>query len=149
MHLLLPLASLLGLEAEELLDRLRQNAVAWGAIALLLLIAVAFLLVAANVALGDWLGPVLAPLVIAGVALIIALLIYLVVHARHVRRRRRDAERRHSAERTAMVTTAAITAVPMLLKSPLMRTIGIPIGGALAAAYFLTRRKRGSDADEG
>jgi hypothetical protein len=48
-----------------------------------------------------------------------------------------------------MVTTAAITAVPMLLKSPLMRTIGIPIGGALAAAYFLTRRKRGSDADEG
>jgi hypothetical protein len=48
-----------------------------------------------------------------------------------------------------MITTAAITAAPMLLKSPLLRTIGIPIGGALAAAYFLTRRKRGPDPDKG
>jgi hypothetical protein len=47
-----------------------------------------------------------------------------------------------------MMTTAAITAVPMLIKSPLLRTIGIPIGGALAAAYFLARRKRGTDGDE-
>jgi hypothetical protein len=148
MHLLLPLASLLGLEAEDLLDRIRQNAIAWAAVALLLLIAAAFLLVAANVALGDWLGPVLAPLMIAGVALLLALLIYLVLRLRRSLTRRRDAKRRHAAERTAMMTTAAITAVPMLIKSPLLRTIGIPIGGALAAAYFLARRKRDTDGDE-
>lgn len=139
MHLLLPLASLLGLEAEDLLERLRQNVIAWAAIGLLLVIAVAFLLVAANVALADWLGPVLAPIAIAGVALSIALVIYLVMHLRRVRRRRHDVERRHSAERTAMITTAAMTAVPLLIKSPLLRNFGIPIGGALAAAYFLTR----------
>src|SRR5690606_19569821 len=114
MHLLLPLASLLGLEAEDLVERIRQNAMSWAAIALLLLVALAFLLVAANVALGGWIGPVLAPLAIAGVSLAIALSIYLVVHARRVRRRRRDAERRHAAERSAMITTAAMTAVPML-----------------------------------
>lgn len=150
MHLLLPLASLLGLETEDLMARLRQNVVAWVAITLLLLIAVIFLLVAANVALADWVGPVLAPLAIAGIALATAMLVYLVVHVRRARRRRRDAERRHSAERTAMVTTAAITAVPMLLRSPLLRTVGIPLGGALAAAYFLARRgsRRRGDGEE-
>lgn len=147
MHLLLPLASLLGLEAEDLVERIRQNAISWAAIALLLLVASAFLLVAANVALGEWIGPVLAPLAIAGVALAIALSIYLVVHARRVRRQRRDAERRHAAERSAMITTAAMTAVPMLIKSPLLRLIGIPIGGALAAAYFIARSRRPHDGD--
>jgi hypothetical protein len=148
MHLLLPLASLLGLEAEDLLDRLRQNVMAWAAMAFLLLVAVTFLLVAANVALGEWIGPVLAPLLIGGVALLLALLIYLVLRLRHGMRRRRDTQRRHAAERSAVMTTAAITAVPMLLKSPLLRTVGIPLGGALAAAYFLTRRSRRPGAED-
>ena len=51
----------------------------------------------------------------------------------------REAQRRHSAEKTALVTTAAITAVPMLLKSPIMKNIGIPVGGALAALYLLSK----------
>lgn len=139
MHLLLPLASILGIEAEDLLARLRQNTIAWTAIGLFALIGVAFLLVAANVALSDWLGPVWAPLAIAAAALVIALGIYLTIRITAAVAAKRDARRRHAAERTALVTTAAITAVPMLLKSPLMRTIGIPLGGALAAAYFLSR----------
>lgn len=142
MHLLIPLASFLGLELDDLLGRLRRDAVAWAVIALLLLIAVAFLLVAGHNALAEWLGPVLAPLLIAGLALVIALAVYLVGRSRRVADQRRDATRRHSAERTAMVTTAAISAVPMLIRSPLLRKFGLPVGGALAAAYFLTRATR-------
>ena len=58
----------------------------------------------------------------------------------------REAQRRHSAEKTALVTTAAITAVPMLLKSPLMRQVGLPVGGALAALYLLSKPGGGNSA---
>lgn len=57
---------------------------------------------------------------------------------------RRKAERRRSAETTALVTTAAAAALPVLLKSPLVRSVGLPLGGALAALFLLTR----ADADD-
>ena len=139
MHLLLPLASILGIEVDELIDRFRKNAIAWSAIGLFVLIGLAFLLVAAHTALVAWIGPLWAPLVIAGVALLIALSIYLVLRIIDTVSSRREAQRRHSAETTALVTTAAITALPMMMKSPLMRTIGLPVGGALAALYFLSK----------
>jgi hypothetical protein len=145
--LLLPLASILGIEVDDLIARLRQNTLAWSAVALSALIGVVFLLVALHNAVSDWLGPIWGPLAIAGAALLVALAIYLGMRIAAGIAARRDAQRRHSAERTALVTTAAITAVPMLLKSPLMRSVGIPVGGLLAAAYFLTRpnRRRGND----
>jgi hypothetical protein len=37
------------------------------------------------------------------------------------------------------VTTAAITALPLIL--PTMKKIGVPAGGALAAAYSLLQAK--------
>lgn len=150
MHLLLPLASLLGLELDDLLARLRRDAMAWVAIGLLVLVALAFLMVAGHNALAAWLGPVLAPLLLAGAALAMALVILLFIRAQRAAAKRQEATRRHSAERTAMVTTAAISAVPMLLRSPLLRKFALPVGGAMAAAYFLTRatRKRhGGDDD--
>jgi len=142
MHLLLPLASLLGLEVDDLLARLRRDLIAWAAIALLMLVALAFILVAGHNALAEWIGPVLAPLLIAGGSLVFALTIFLVVQGRRAAAQRRAASRRHSTERTAVVTTAAISAVPMVLKSPLLRKIGIPVGGALAAAYLFSRATR-------
>ena len=33
MHLLLPIASILGIEVEDLIERFKQNAIAWTAIA--------------------------------------------------------------------------------------------------------------------
>lgn len=142
MHLLLPLASILGLELDDLLARLRRDAAAWAAISLLLLVAVAFLLVAGHNALAELLGPVLAPLLIAGLALLIALVVYVVGRSRRVAAQRREATRRHSTERTAMVTTAAMSAVPLLIKSPLVRKFGLPVGAAVAAAFFLSRLSR-------
>lgn len=139
MHLLLPLASLLGIEVEDLVDRFKQNAIAWMAIALFAMIGVVFLLVALYTGMVGWLGPIWGPLAIAGVALLIALAIFLGVRISSGIVARRETDRRHSAEKTALVTTAAITAMPMLLKSPLVRKVGIPLGGALAALFLLSR----------
>ena len=44
MHLLLPLASILGIEVEDLLDRFKQNAIAWLAIAFFAAVGVVFVL---------------------------------------------------------------------------------------------------------
>ena len=139
MHLLLPLASILGIEVEDLLERFKQNAIAWSAIAFFALVGVFFLLVALHTGMVDWLGPIWGPLAIAGGAIVIALAIYIGVRIAANVVAHREAQRRHSAEKTALVTTAAITAVPMLLKSPIMKNIGIPVGGALAALYLLSK----------
>jgi len=139
MHLLLPLASILGIETDELIDRLRKNAIAWGAIGMFGLIGLAFLLVAAHTALADWIGPIWAPLLMAGVSIAIAIAIYVILRIIEDIANRREAQRRHSAETTALVTTAAITALPMVMKSPLMRNVGLPVGGVLAALYLLSK----------
>lgn len=139
MHLLLSLASLLGIELDELLDSLRKNAIAWGAIGLFGLIGLAFLLVAAHTALVAWIGPIWAPLAIAGFSLLVALAIYVVISIIDDIAKRREAQRRRAAETTALVTTAAMTALPMVMKSPLMRSVGLPLGGALAALFLLSK----------
>lgn len=148
MHLLLPLASLLGLEVEDLLDRFKQNAIAWLAIAFFAAIGIVFLLVTLHTGMVGWLGPIWGPLAIAGTALLVALAIFLGVRIAAGVAARRAAERSHAAERTALVTTAAITAVPLLLKSPLLKTVGLPVGGLLAALYLLSK-PGGERKDEG
>ena len=50
-----------------------------------------------------------------------------------------EAERRRNTETTALVTSAAISALPILFRSGLMKKVGIPVGSALAAVYLLTR----------
>lgn len=139
MHLLLPLASLLGIEVEDLLDRFKQNAIAWLAMAFFALVGVVFLLVALHTGMVGWLGPIWGPLAIAGGALVVALAIFIGVKIAANIAAHREAQRRHSAEKTALVTTAALTAVPMLLKMPIMKQIGLPVGGALAALYLLSK----------
>jgi uncharacterized integral membrane protein len=139
LNLLVPLASLLGLETDALIDKLKESAVAWSAIVFFALVGIVFLLIAANTGLTFWVGPIWAPLIIAGVALLVALIVFLVAGQRRNALRRRAAEEKRSHESTALLTTAAITALPLILKSPLMKSVGIPIGGALAAAYLLSR----------
>ncbi len=148
--LLAPLASWLGLEVEELVARARRDAAIYAAIALLLATGAVFLLVAANAGLALVVGPVYAPLIIGGSFLLIAAITALVMKLRHDAEARRRAERQREQDRTALVTTAIITSLPVLLRSGLMKKLGLPVGGALAAAYLLTRpgHDSGSDAAE-
>jgi uncharacterized integral membrane protein len=143
--LLYPIASLLGIEAGEIVERVKQNGILWGAIALFGLIALVFALIAAHTALTFWVGPVYAPLIIAGAAALIALGTYVASRVMAEIAHRREVQRRRSAEASALVTTATIAAVPILMKSPLMRQIGLPLGGALAALFLLSKAGRKSD----
>src|SRR5687768_1296709 len=116
--LLYPIASLLGIEAGEIVERVKKNGVLWGAIALFGLIALVFALIAAHTALTFWVGPVYAPLIIAGAAALIALGTYIASRIMAEIAHRREVQRRRSAETTALVTTATVTALPILMKSP-------------------------------
>jgi len=148
LNLLYPIASLLGIEAGEIVERIKKNAVLWGVIAVFGIIAVIFLLVAANAGLTLWVGPIWAPLILAGVAAAIALITYAVRAITAEIAHKKEVQRRRSAETTALVTTAAITAIPLLMRSPLMKTVGLPLGGALAALYLLSKSGTGSRTDD-
>lgn len=137
--LLGPLGALLGLEAASIKDKLKRQAILWGLLGVLGLIALIFILVAANTALTYAVGPIIAPLIIAGAALLIALVVWGVFHFRETVENKREAEKKRSAEVTALVTTAAITAIPLIL--PMLKKAGVPTASAAAAAYSLLQSK--------
>jgi hypothetical protein len=135
--ILAPILSLAGIEVASVTAGLKRQAIVWSLIAALGIVVIAFLLVAANTALGYVVGPVIAPLIIAVIATLVALAIFLVAHLQDNIAARRAAEKQKKAEVTALVTTALITAIPLLLRSPLFKEIGLPAGAALASAFML------------
>jgi hypothetical protein len=135
MGFLAPLATLLGVEVETLLERVKGSAVAFAAIGLFSLICVFFLLVALYAWLTDWVGPIWSPLIIAGAALVIALILFGALHIQQAALRRRAEERRREAQETALVAGAALGALPELLRSPLVRNVGLPL--ALYVGFLL------------
>lgn len=134
-----PLGALLGLEAASIKERLQRQIVLYGTLGALGLIAAVFLLVAANTALTFSVGPIVAPLIIAGAALLIALATYLFFRFRENVEAHKEAEKKRSAEMTALITTAAITALPLIL--PTLKRVGVPAGGAAAALFSLLQSK--------
>lgn len=143
--LLGPLGALMGLEAASIKDRLKRQALLWGILGGLGLIAIGFVLVAINNALTFVVGPIVAPLIIAGAALLVGLVVYGVFHFRATVEAHNDAEKARRAEVTALITTAAITAIPLIL--PTLKRVGVPAGGAAAAIYSLLQSKAFRDRD--
>lgn len=139
MQFLVPLAGLLGIEIETLTDRLKQAVILNVVMAVLAMIGVSFLLVAGFFALADLVGPVYAGLILAGIFLVLALGVFISIKVAEGQRRRQLVEKRRSSETSALVTSAALTALPVLLKSPLVRTLGLP---AAAIAAFLVLRSK-------
>lgn len=133
---LAPLLSLLGLEADELKRRFKRQGIVWALMASLGIIGIAFLCVALNSALTLAVGPVIAPLIIAVGALLLALATFLIAQLVEHAEARRLAEKKRSAEVTNIITAAAITAIPLLLKSPLIKDLGIPAAAALGSALW-------------
>ena len=145
MHFLMPLAALLGFEVEAITDRVKRTILLNGLMALFGLVGAIFLLVAAYVALADWLSPLYAALIIAGVFLLAALSVYVSNQIAAGRAKREALTKKRSNETSAFVTTAALTALPALLKSPIVRRFGLP---AAALAAFLLVRNGGDRSDD-
>jgi hypothetical protein len=138
MHLLVPLAALLGIEVESITARIRNTIIVNVVMLGLAMIGGVFLLVAGFLALTDLYGGIYAALILGGVFLVLALAVYLGTRIGENRNRRLAAEKRKSTETSAFVTTAALTALPVVLKSPLGRAIALP--AAAIGAYFLMRK---------
>jgi len=146
--LLAPLLTLFGIETDRAIETLKRHAVVWGVIAVLGIVVVVCLVVAANAALSLAVGPVVAPLIIAVAAALIALIVYLVAAAQDAAAKRREEERRRAAETSALVSSAVIGALPLLLKSPLLRDFGVPAVAAIATALLLRKADRPDDSDK-
>ncbi|UJW87115.1 hypothetical protein [Devosia sp. SL43] len=144
MHLLVPLAALLGIEVEAITDRVKATILVNAAMVLFGLTGLVFLLVAGFIALSDLVGSIYAALIFAGSFLLLALAVYLGSRIGESRHRREAVKKRRSSETSAFVTTAALTALPVLLRSPLVRTLGLP---AAAIAAFLLVRNSGDEDD--
>jgi len=145
MNLLVPLAALLGIELESITGRVRNAIVLNAAMLVLALIGTSFLIAAGFFAVAESLGAIYASLIFAGAFLMLALAVYLGSLIGKGRHKREAAQKRRSSETTAFVTTAAITALPVLLKSPLVKTLGLP---AAALAAFLLVRSAGDKNDD-
>lgn len=137
MNFLVPLAALLGIEVHSITERVRNTIIVNALVVVLGLAGVSFLVAAVYIALAEALGPIYAALTLSAAFLVLALAIYLGSQIGEGRRRRELAEKRRSTETSAFVTTAAITALPVLLRSPMLRTLGLP--AAALAAYLLIR----------
>src|SRR5690606_17436269 len=134
MGLIAPIAALLGLEVENIADKAKAAAIMYGLLALFSIIAVVFLLVAAYLALADLFSPVIAALLLGGLFFLLAVAMMLGAQIGKSQKKRQVVQRRRSSETGAFVTTAALTAVPMILCAPFAAKLAIPaaIFGALA-----------------
>lgn len=137
--LIAPLAAMLGIETEHLVSRVKGLLALYAAIALLCMIGVGFLLAAGFMLLAEAVGPLYSTLILSASFLLLALALYLGLLIGEKRTKRTRAVRRRSSETGAFLTTAALTALPMVLRSPLLVKLGLP--AAALAAYALLRRE--------
>ena len=143
MNLLVPLADMLGIEVEAITDRAKKLVIVYAVISLFLLLGCFFLVAAGFFALATQIGPIYAALVLGGVFLVLALAVFAGAQIGESNRKRRTVERRRSSETGAFVTTAALTALPVLLRSPVIRKLGLP--AAALAAFLLVRNADDND----
>ncbi|MDR3473878.1 MAG: hypothetical protein P4M09_19650 [Devosia sp.] len=148
MKLIATLAGLLGIESDLLLQRLKDDAVALSAIGIMVLVGVVFLLVALHTWLSGWIGPLWAPLAIAGGAFVIALICYGVLRIQQASLRRREAEHRQAAASRALVVSTALGALPELLANPVVRNVGLPVAIYAALLLFAAPRKPKPETDK-
>lgn len=146
MNFLAPLASLLGMEVEHITDRIKNAILLNVTIVVLGVLGAGFLLVAGYIALAQEWGAIYAALAFAVVFIVLALSVYIGSRIAEGRRKRKLAERRRSSEAGAFLSTATLAALPVLLRSPLIRTLGLP--AAALAAYLLVSNGSGHDGDD-
>jgi hypothetical protein len=137
--LLGPLLGILGLEVGDIGKRAKGLAIVYALVAIFGAIGLGFLVAAGHIALSAAVGLLQATLIMAGGFLALALAVYVGFAISESRRRKRLAERRRASDAGAFFTTAALTALPLLTRTPLLVRLGIP-AAALAALALLRDR---------
>lgn len=144
LNLLMPLAGLLGLEVEGLGNRIKGLAIVYAVILVFGAIGVGFLIAAGYIALAGALGPLNAALIMAGGFLAVALVTFIVMAVGEANRKKRLQEKRRASDQGAFLTTAALTALPILARSPLLLKLGLPAAAIAAVALLKDRNDHNS-----
>jgi small neutral amino acid transporter SnatA (MarC family) len=143
------LASLAAMDVAAFTRRLRRNAILYALVLLFLLTAYGLLVAALAVYLAGIWGTSMALLAVAGGALVLAFAVYLgvVIANGAEQRRKRDAAASNSSK--ALMMTAALTALPLLVKSrPLLLAAVVGGLGFLAVRTMGTSNRRYSEPAE-
>ncbi len=144
------IALLVSLSTEELsirISRAKRMAVAYSLAALLVFLALACLLTAGIIYVGEIYGPVVASLSIAAGLILLAVIAVVIASAMNAAARRRQ-EAQRAARQSALVG-AAVPMVPLIIKSRILLGLTAAAGSAyLAARYFGIGPFRGDDGHE-
>ena len=130
------LASLAAIDIAAVMSRVRRNGIVYGFALLFLLTAYALVVAALAVYLGGLWGMPMALLVVAGGALVLALIMYFWVATanRAEARRKREAAAANSSK--ALMATAALSALPLIVKSRPLLFVSVAAG----RGFLLTRQ---------
>jgi ABC-type Na+ efflux pump permease subunit len=122
------LASLAAMDIAAFTRKLKRNAILYAFVLLFLLTAYGLAVAALALYLAGIWGPPIALLAVAGGALVLALILYLSVAIANASEQRRKREAAASNSSKALMMTAALTALPLLVKSrPLL--LAAVVGG--------------------
>jgi heme/copper-type cytochrome/quinol oxidase subunit 2 len=139
------LASLAAGNAAAFAHRMKRNAVLYAVILLFVLTAYVLAVASLAIYLGQMWGMPIGLLVVAAGALVLAVFIYLCVMLadRAAERRRREAAAADTQK--AMMVTAALTAVPSIIKSKPLMAVAVAAGVAFLATKVAAPGSSSSD----
>jgi hypothetical protein len=122
------LASLAAMDAAAIAQRLRRNAILYALILLFSLTAYGTMVAAAALWIAQRLGAIEALLVVAGGALFLALVVFMIakVMARAEEKRKRQAAATSGSR--ALMMTAAVSALPVLIRSKPLALLAVAGG---------------------
>lgn len=129
------LASLVAMDVAAFTRRLKRNAILYAFMLVFLLTAYALAVAALAVYLGQMWGLPMALLAVAGGALVLALVVLLWVTMENRAEERRKREAAAANSNKALMVTAAISALPLVMKSRPLLLVAVAAG----VGFLLTR----------
>lgn len=139
------LASFIATDVAAMKRRFRRTAILYGIAAAFLTTAYVLLVAALAVHLGERWGLPMALLVIAGAMIVLALVVIAILMALNAADERRKRQAAAANSQKALAMTAAVSALPLLMKSkPLML---LAVAGGLG--FLATKGGRGSGPRQG
>ncbi|WP_152601197.1 hypothetical protein [Rhizobium sp. YS-1r] len=129
------LASLVAMDVAAFARRLKRNAILYAFMLVFLLTAYVLAVAALAVYLGQMWGLPMALLAVAGGALVLAFIVLLWVMMENRAEEKRKREAAAASSNKALMVTAAISALPLVMKSRPLLLVGVAAG----LGFLLTR----------
>lgn len=134
------ISAIVGSEVQAVTQRAKRSAILYTIMALALLTGAFFLLIAVFFFLMMKFGLIISALIITAACVAVAIIAYIVNRVMDNAEKRRLEQRRAAIDTNAALSAAAVAAVPVLLKKPLL-TIAVPLAGLIAVSLLSQKKK--------